>query len=55
MSIYENFVRESFENFLHNLLELVERGVLSVSDALHLAAEGRDQLNMSDHYEEVEA
>lgn len=55
MSIYETFVRESFENFLHNLLELVECSVLSVNDALHIAAEGRDQLNMSGHYEEVEA
>ena len=54
MSVYESFVSQNFENFLKNLVEMINQNLLTADSALKLAAEGRKFLMLEGEYEELD-
>ena len=54
MSVYENFVSQNFENFLKNLVDLINENLIPAESALKLAAEGRKYLMLEGAYEDME-
>lgn len=54
MGIYETFVQDSFENFLHNLMELVNLGCMTAEDALSIADKEHEHLDLAGHYDREE-